>query len=67
MNTPKINRNDEGKRRKRKNEGINRRKDTLINKAYELGWLRVISQAFITALTLLVKQRLRARFFSSLQ
>jgi len=27
----------EGKRRKRKNEGIKRRKDTLIKKAYELG------------------------------
>jgi len=31
-----IKRNDEGKRRKRKNKGINKRKDTLIKKAYEL-------------------------------
>ena len=36
MDTLKIKRNDEGKRRKRKNEGINRRQDTLIKKAYEL-------------------------------
>jgi hypothetical protein len=31
-----VKRNDEGKRRKRKNEGINKRKDTLIKKAYKL-------------------------------
>jgi hypothetical protein len=37
IDTPKIKRNNEGKRRKRKNEGINRRIETLITKAYELG------------------------------
>jgi hypothetical protein len=37
MDIPKIKRNDKGIRRKRKTEGINRRKDTLIKKAYELG------------------------------
>jgi len=37
MDTTNINRIDEGKRRKRKNEGINRRIDTLITKAYEVG------------------------------
>jgi hypothetical protein len=37
MDTTKINRNNEGIRRKRENEGINRRKDTFIKKAYELG------------------------------
>jgi hypothetical protein len=37
MDTPKNERNNEGKRRKRKNEGINRRIETLITKAYELG------------------------------
>jgi hypothetical protein len=37
INTPKIERNNEGKRRKTKNEGINRRIETLIMKAYELG------------------------------
>jgi hypothetical protein len=36
MDNTNVKRNDEGKRRKRKNEGINRRKDTLIKKAYEL-------------------------------
>jgi hypothetical protein len=40
-------RNDEGKRRKRKNEGINRRKDTLIKKAYELGEFDGIEVALI--------------------
>jgi hypothetical protein len=38
---------DEGKRRKRKNEGINRRKDTLIKKAYELGEFDGIDVALI--------------------
>jgi len=33
MDTINVKRNDEGKRTKRKNEGINRRKDTLIKKA----------------------------------
>lgn len=37
MDTLKIKRIDEGKRRKRKNGGINRRLDTFITKAYELG------------------------------
>jgi hypothetical protein len=37
MDTINVKRNDEGKRKKRKNDGINRRKDTLIKKAYELG------------------------------
>jgi hypothetical protein len=36
MDTINVKRNDKGKRRKRKNEGINRRKDTLIKKAYKL-------------------------------
>jgi len=33
----KIKRNNKGKRRKRKNEGINRRIETLIIKAYKIG------------------------------
>jgi hypothetical protein len=37
MNTTNVKRNDEEKGRKGKNEGINRRKDTLIKKAYQLG------------------------------
>jgi hypothetical protein len=47
MNTTNVKRNDEGKRRKRKNEGINRRKDTLIKKAYELGEFDGIDVALI--------------------
>src|ERR1700722_6695912 len=47
MDSLKIKRNDEGKRRKRKNEGINRRKDTLIKKAYELGEFDGIDVALI--------------------
>ncbi len=47
MDNTNIKRNDEGKRRKRKNEGINRRKDTLINKAYELGEFNGINVALI--------------------
>jgi hypothetical protein len=47
MNTINVKRNDEGKRRKRKNEGINRRKDTLIKKAYELGEFDGIDVALI--------------------
>jgi hypothetical protein len=43
----KQNKNNEGKRRKRKNEGINRRKDTLIKKAYELGEFDGIDVALI--------------------
>ncbi len=37
IDTPKIERDNKGKRRKRKNEGINRRIKTLITKAYEIG------------------------------
>jgi hypothetical protein len=37
MDTLKIERDNEGKRRKRKNEGINKRIETLITKAYEIG------------------------------
>jgi putative salt-induced outer membrane protein YdiY len=47
MNTLKIKQNDEGKRRKRKNEGINKRQDTLIKKAYELGEFDSIDIALI--------------------
>ena len=37
MDTINVKRNDEGKRRKRKNKGINKRIETLIIKAYEIG------------------------------
>jgi hypothetical protein len=37
IDIPKIKRDNKGKRRKRKNEGINRRIETLIIKAYEIG------------------------------
>jgi hypothetical protein len=47
MENINVKRNNEGKRRKRKNEGINRRKDTLIKKAYELGELDGIDVALI--------------------
>jgi hypothetical protein len=47
MDTPKIKRNDEGERRKRKNKGINRRKDTLTKKAYKLGEFDGINVALI--------------------
>jgi hypothetical protein len=47
MDIINIKRNDEGKRRKRKNEGINKRKDTLIKKAYELGEFDSIDVALI--------------------
>jgi putative salt-induced outer membrane protein YdiY len=47
MENTNIKQNNEGKRRKRKNEGINRRKDTLIKKAYELGELDGIDVALI--------------------
>lgn len=36
MNSINAKENGEGKRRKKKNEGINKRKETLIKKAYEL-------------------------------
>jgi hypothetical protein len=42
-----VKRNDKGKRRKRKNEGINKRKDTLIKKAYKLKELDSIDMALI--------------------
>jgi hypothetical protein len=47
MDTINVNRNNEGKRKKRKNEGINRRKETLIKKAYELGEFDSIDVALI--------------------
>ena len=47
MDTINVKRNDEGKRRKRKNEGINRRMDTLITKAYEIGEFDGIDIALI--------------------
>jgi hypothetical protein len=47
MDNTNVKRNDKGKRKKRKNEGINRRKDTLIKKAYELGELDGIDVALI--------------------
>jgi putative salt-induced outer membrane protein YdiY len=47
MDTTNVKRNDEGKRRKTKKEGINRRKDTLIKKAYELGEFNNIDVALI--------------------
>jgi hypothetical protein len=37
IDTSKIKRDNEGKRRKRENEGINKRIETLIIKAYEIG------------------------------
>jgi hypothetical protein len=40
-------RNNEGIRRKRKNEGINKRKDTLIKQAYELGEFDGVDVALI--------------------
>ena len=47
MDNINVKRNNEGKRRKRKNKGINRRKDTLIKKAYKLGDLDSINVALI--------------------
>ncbi|KAH6704262.1 hypothetical protein BKA61DRAFT_581491 [Leptodontidium sp. MPI-SDFR-AT-0119] len=47
MDSVNVKRNEEGKRRKRKNEGINRRKETLIKKAYELGEFDGIDVALI--------------------
>ena len=46
MDTINVKRINEGKRRKRKNEGINRRKETLIKKAYELREFDGIDVAF---------------------
>ena len=47
MDDINIKSNDEKKRRKRKNEGINKRKETLIKKAYELGKFDGIDIALI--------------------
>ena len=47
MDTPQIKRNNERIKRKRENEGINRRKETLIKKAYELGGLDGVDVALI--------------------
>jgi len=47
MENTNIKQNNKGKRRKRKNERINRRKDTLIKKAYKLGELDGIDVALI--------------------
>jgi hypothetical protein len=47
MDTTNIKRNDKEKRRKRMNEGLNWRKDTLIKKAYELGEFDSINVALI--------------------
>ena len=45
--TTNVKLNDEGKRRKKKNEGINRRKETLVKKAFELGEFDGIDVALI--------------------
>ena len=47
MDTLKIKQNNERKRRKRKNKGLNRRKDILIKKAYKLGEFDGIDIALI--------------------
>jgi hypothetical protein len=47
MDNINVKRNDKGKRKKRKNKGINKRKDTLIKKAYKLGDLDSINVALI--------------------
>jgi hypothetical protein len=47
MDNINVKRNDKGKRKKRKNKGINKRKDTLIKKAYKLGDLDGINVALI--------------------
>jgi SRF-type transcription factor (DNA-binding and dimerisation domain) len=47
MDPPQIKRNNERIKRKRKNEGINRRKETLVKKAYELGEFDGIDVALI--------------------
>lgn len=47
MDTTNVKRNDEGKGRKRKDEEINRRRDALIKKAYELGESDSIEVALI--------------------
>jgi len=47
MDTIKIKQCNERIRRKRKNEGINRRKDTLVKKAYKLGQFDSVNVALI--------------------
>jgi hypothetical protein len=47
MDNTNMKRNDEGKQKKRKNEGISKRKDTLIKKVYELEKLDDINIALI--------------------
>lgn len=47
MDVKMIKRNDEGIKRKRKNESINKRKDTLVKKAHELGKFDGIDVALI--------------------
>ncbi|TVY20226.1 hypothetical protein LARI1_G001644 [Lachnellula arida] len=47
MDIANVKRNNEGKRRKRKNEGLNKRKNTLVKKAYELGEFDGIDVALI--------------------
>ena len=47
IDTINVKRNNKEKRRKRKNKGLNRRKDTLIKKAYELGEFDSINVALI--------------------
>ncbi len=47
MNITKIKRYNKRIRRKRKNEGINRRKDTLVKKAYELEEFNDVDVALI--------------------
>lgn len=46
MNIINVKWNDEGKRRKRKNEGLNKKRDTLIKKTYELREFNGIDVAF---------------------
>ncbi len=47
MDTTNVKLKGERRRRKRENEGINRRKDTLVKKAFELGELDGIDVALI--------------------
>jgi hypothetical protein len=47
MDTLRIKRNDERIKLKRKNEGINKRKKTLVKKAYELGGFDGVDVALI--------------------
>jgi len=47
MEAKKTKGNSQGIRKKRKNEGINRRKDTLVKKAHELGEFDGVDVALI--------------------